>query len=62
MTKIEVAALHTGDEITWTDPDDGICSRTGVILEIDKANLFRNVVSIVWEDGSSVSGFIWEFN
>lgn len=27
--------LHAGDEVTWNDPDEGKCSRTGIIAEID---------------------------
>jgi hypothetical protein len=26
--------LHTGDEVTWNDPDGGICTRRGTILSI----------------------------
>lgn len=27
-------ALHPGDEVTWNDPDAGLCSRTGIIAQI----------------------------
>lgn len=27
--------LHSGDEVTWRDPDGGACSRSGEILSIE---------------------------
>lgn len=29
------AQLHPGDEVTWNDPDEGKCSRTGIIAQIE---------------------------
>jgi hypothetical protein len=34
MTVHEVRQLHRDDEVHWTDPDDGLCSRQLKILEI----------------------------
>ena len=45
---IDVRALHTGDEVFWTDPDDGLCSRHLVILTIDVRG---DVVVITTDDG-----------
>lgn len=60
MKRSEVEALQVGDEVTWNDPDDGLCSRTDIIAEIDKSSLFRNVVVLTWQDGSGVEAFVWE--
>jgi hypothetical protein len=27
--------LQRGDEVTWNDPDEGLCTRTGIILSIE---------------------------
>lgn len=35
MNMRNVRKLHRGDQVTWTDPDAGICSRTLTILEIE---------------------------
>ena len=52
--------LHSGDEVTWNDPDDGLCSRTGVIGSIryfgdDKA-------AIRWQDGDEVEVYLQELS
>lgn len=30
----DVVKLRTGDQVTWTDPDKGICTRTFTIASI----------------------------
>ncbi len=39
-----------GDTITWTDPDEGICTKIGVIQTIEW--LEWDVVKIVFDDDS----------
>lgn len=41
--------LHNGDEITWNDPDGGLCSRTGTICEIEY--LEDDAVRLTMTDG-----------
>ena len=41
--------LHTGDEVTWNDPDEGRCSRTGIICEI--RYIGNDVAAITFTDG-----------
>jgi hypothetical protein len=43
-----VRALHTGDEVLWTDPDGGLCSRSIVILLIE---IRAGIVHITGDDG-----------
>ena len=38
-----------GDHITWTDPDDGVCSRTGILQSVTYLN--DSELHIVLEDG-----------
>jgi hypothetical protein len=35
MTITEAQQLKAGDTVTWTDPDDGLCSRTETITAIE---------------------------
>lgn len=42
MTKTQIKKLHSGDEVYWTDPDDGLCSRTLTIQSIEvKGDIVR---------------------
>lgn len=41
--------LKKGDKITWSDPDNGICSKTGRIKNI---NYKGDIISVLWQDGS----------
>jgi hypothetical protein len=59
MTLREVKKLHPGDEVTWNDPDDGACTRTGVIQSI---KVTGNVVQITWQDGSDLECFARELS
>lgn len=38
MTLKEVRDLHPGDEVFWTDPDAGACSRYYTIQSIEVSN------------------------
>lgn len=38
-----------GDHVTWNDPDDGVCSRTGVLTKVTHLN--DSDIRIVMEDG-----------
>jgi len=48
MTKAQVKKLHKGDEVHWTDPDEGKCSRT---LTIQSVTIHGDVVVIQDKDG-----------
>lgn len=49
MKLAEILELHDGDEVTWNDPDDGLCSRVLTILTIE---VNGDVVCIVDRDGN----------
>jgi hypothetical protein len=51
--------LRAGDEVEWTDPDNGECSR---ILEIATIEIRGNVFSIVTVEGDSYEGFLSELS
>lgn len=34
MKMKQVKQLHSGDEVTWNDPDNGTCSKTMIISSI----------------------------
>ena len=52
--------LHSGDEVTWNDPDDGLCTRTGKISAIEY--LPENTASIIWMDGSLTEVYLSELS
>jgi hypothetical protein len=58
MTKEEAKQLHCGDEVYWTDPDEGLCSRYYNIKAIYWAN--DDVICIEDEDGSYLECFAHE--
>jgi hypothetical protein len=51
--------LHKGDEVTWNDPDDGLCSRTGQILAISYMD-GDDAASITWMDGTTTEVLLRE--
>lgn len=59
MRMSQVRRLHSGDEVTWNDPDEGRCSRTGTILEII---IKGDIVCITWSDGSTTECFARELS
>lgn len=59
MTDSEIDQLHSGDEVFWTDPDDGACSRTYTISTIKVSG---EVVTITDRDGSTLECFAHELS
>ena len=59
MTDLEISQLHNGDEVFWTDPEDGICSR---IYTISAIKVSGDVVSIRDYDGSCLECFAHELS
>ena len=57
MRVAEAKKLATGDQVFWTDPDDGACSRHYTILAIE---VVGNVVTIEEPDGSVLECFARE--
>jgi hypothetical protein len=51
MTLEEAKKLHAGDEVYWTDPDDGLCSCLYTISKIE-----------IIEDGIHTFAKIWDTN
>lgn len=62
MTYKEVKQLHPGDEVYWSDPDDGLCSRHLQIQTIDVGvdSGDNTVISITEDDESVVEVFLRE--
>lgn len=54
MTMREAKKLHTGDEVYWTDPDEGACSR---YITIQTITFHGDVVRITGKDGCSLECF-----
>lgn len=52
--------LRKGDEITWNDPDDGICSRTGIIGAIEYPS--EGIARVTWQDGGTTEMKISEIS
>ena len=52
--------LHSGDEVTWNDPDGGICTRSGTISTVDYYS--EGAVRLVMTDGWSVEALITELS
>lgn len=55
----EVGNLIPGDEVQWTDPDDGLCSRTYTISQIE---IEGEIVKIWDRDGSYLECFASELS
>jgi len=54
--------LHSGDEITWNDPDAGACSRSGTILEIEYDQEGEDVAKITFTDGEYLEVLLEELS
>lgn len=52
--------LHSGDEITWNDPDDGLCTKTLVIQSIEY--LSNDVVRITDKNGGVLEAYLNELS
>ena len=48
MKTKDVKKLKQGDEVTWNDPDDGLCTRT---LTIGSIKVTGDVIRILDKDG-----------
>ena len=61
MTKKQAKALQPGDQVYWSDPDEGTCSRLLTICSID----FKedgNVVEIMEPNGRVVECYVRELS
>lgn len=52
--------LHPGDQVMWTDPDNGVCSRTLIILKVEY--LSEDVVRITDTEGIDLEAFLHELS
>jgi len=59
MTKEQIKNLHSGDEITWNDPDDGNCSKTAPLRKIEVKG---DMAKIYWLDGGYTEAFLSELS
>jgi hypothetical protein len=59
MTKSKARKLHRGDEVTWNDLDNGICTRTLTILEIQWQN---DIATITDTEGNELQAFASELS
>ena len=50
--------LHTGDEVTWNDPDDGLCTRTVTIVSI----VWTGEIATITYEGGELQAFIHELS
>lgn len=64
MTKREYMMLTLGDEVEWDDPDNGLCSCKGTIIEIvSPSGLVEGhdtVVVLETESGGTTEVFVHE--
>lgn len=70
MTVKEARDLKPGDEVLWTDPDDGgdpdrSCTRWGAIKHIhippmEESDGFDTIISITWCDDSCLEAYACE--
>jgi len=59
MTLKEVKKLHTGDEVFWEDPDDGLTSRH---ITLQSIKVQGEVVSIFGQDGDELECYANELS
>ncbi|MCD6434938.1 MAG: hypothetical protein J7L15_00900 [Clostridiales bacterium] len=59
MTLKEVKKLHTGDEVFWEDPDDGLTSRN---ITIQSVKVQGEVVCISGKDGDELECYAHELS
>ena len=55
----QIAQLRPGDEVFWTDPDNGLCSR---IYHIAHIEIKHDLISITDKDGSHLECFASELS
>lgn len=56
---LNIDELHTGDEVTWNDPDDGLCTRT---LKIQEITIVGDIVQIIDDHGTYLECFKHELS
>ena len=54
--------LHLGDEVTWNDPDNGLCSRTARIRCVKVYDRIDGFIELLWEDGTPQEMFACELS
>ena len=59
MELSEAAKLQRGDEVLWSDPDDGICTR---MLTVQRVTIQGDVVTIHATDGDYLECFAHELS
>jgi hypothetical protein len=59
MTIEQVRAVHRGDEVLWTDPDGGTCSK---VVTASTCELHGDVVKLIGIDGSYLECFMDELS
>ncbi|MBC8226324.1 MAG: hypothetical protein H8E74_04195 [Gammaproteobacteria bacterium] len=57
MTNSSNNKFHNGDEVFWTDPDDGICSGVATFIEYATSD-----VAIIEKDGVQVEVYTDEIS
>jgi len=57
----DIAALQSGDQVYWNDPDDGLCSRMYTIESIT-SHSETGVVTITEKDGSVIDAYFNELS
>jgi hypothetical protein len=60
MTREQVDALQTDDQVYWNDPDGGLCSRIVAIQEIRWIDDEHDAVRINTKEGDCLEAFITE--
>ena len=55
----DLKKLHSGDEVFWTDPDEGRCSRHYIIAEIE---FVGGIVKLTGKDGSYLECYARELS
>ena len=59
MNEEQVKNLQNGDEVFWTDPDDGITSRRIIIQSVE---IKGDVVCIFGQDGDELECYAGELS
>jgi len=59
MTDELIDKLNTGDEVFWTDPDDGLTSRSIIIQAI---KIKGDAVCIIGQDGDELECYAEELS
>ena len=57
MTNSNNNKFHNGDEVFWTDPDDGLCSGVATFIE-----LVNEEIAIIEKDGVQIEVYTDEIS